>query len=158
MADSAFNWVDALQGFGTGLAAGSKAQGGKIAYQAAQMSAAHAQFEGDMANLAMQEKAYLFLQEGVRMKSSQVTSAAAAGVALDSQTLQLIQLETQQNFYADAQRMFRQGEIYSMTGKINALSAQLEGQTAQTSSNVGMFSELIKGATSLMSMWGQSGQ
>lgn len=158
MADSAFEWVDILQGFGTGLAAGAKMQGGKMAYQAAQISAANAQFQGDMANLAMQEKAYLFLQEGVRMKSSQVTSAAAAGVALDSQTLQLIQLETQQNFYADAQRMFKQGEIYSMTGQINALSAQLEGQAARTSGNMGAMSEIVKGVTGIMSMWGKSGK
>lgn len=154
MADFQYNIADMLQGFGTGFAAGSRLGGGQISYIGRQMSAAQASFEGDMAALAMQERAWRFLQQGERMHSTQVVSAAAAGVALDSQTFLDIQTETRQNFMEEAQRMFNQAEITRNIGRANAATYQFQAQAERGANMLGFWAETIKGATGLMRMWG----
>lgn len=154
MADYQYNIADALQGFGTGFAASARLGGGQMSYIGGQMSASQAMFEGDMSALAMQERGWRFLQQGVRMHSTQVVSAAAAGVALDSQTFQDIQYETQQNFMEEAQRMFNQAEINLGIGRMNAAGQMFQAQASKNESKLGFWSETMKGAAGLMQMWG----
>ena len=154
MADYQYNIADMLQGFGTGFAASARLGGGQMSYIGGQMSASQAMFESDMAALAMQERAWKFLQQGVRMRSTQVVSAAAAGVALDSQTFQDIQVETQQNFMEEAQRMFNQAEITKDIGRINAASHMYQAKMSRSQDKMGYWAEIMQGATGLMKMWG----
>lgn len=156
--DKQYYITDFLQAAGTGYAAAAKRGGGYTAQVGYTASALNANFEGIMAQMAMEEKRAVFLMQAEKLYSRQTTQAAAAGITLDSQSFELIQRETMSDFQREADKMRNQGEIYGLAGRAKAAQAKAEGAIKLQESKDAYWTEIVNGATGMMNMWGNNGR
>lgn len=156
--DPQYYITDFLQAAGTGYAAQAKRRAGATAQLGYELSASNANFEGIMAQMAMEEKRAVFLMQAEKLYSKQTTQAAAAGITLDSQSFEAIQQETMQDFLREADRMRNQGEIYAMQGRAKAAQVSAQGKITVQQGKDAYWAEVIRGATAMTNMWGRNGR
>lgn len=156
--DKQYYITDFLQAAGTGYAAAAKRKSSFTAQFSFEAAAVNSNFEGIMAQMAMEEKRAIFLQQAETLHSRQITQAAAAGITLDSQSFEVIQQETMSDFLREADKMRNQGELYALAGQAKGAQARAAGKLEIQKGKDAYWAEVIRGATGMTAMWGNNGR
>lgn len=146
-----------MQAVGGAIQSYGQISGGEQQYKVAKMQASAATYEGKMQNLEMQQNAWQWQREGYRVKSTQMVSAATAGVSLDSESFQNIVSETMASFEYDVQAMLKQGEIYQLFGDATATMFKAQGRIQRAAGYLDAFTTQINTASGIMQTWGGGG-
>ena len=119
---------------GAAVTAYTTIQAGAAAKKEANAKAKAAEMEGQIRDMNARSAAAEHQKEAARVQSSQVASAAGAGISLDSESLLTIMADTANKYNMDAEQMRRSGRIQNAASTYSADYTRAAGSNAQTSS------------------------
>lgn len=132
-------------------------QQGNAAKKQADAKAKAAEMEGQLRDMNARSAAAEHQKEAARIQSSQVASAAGAGVDLESESLLTIMADTANKYNMDAEQMRRTGRIQNAAATYSAGYTRAAGRNAQTGSYFKAGSTLLDGVSTGLTYGNKAG-